>query len=229
MDYGDLTVIIPTLNEERNIKELIKIIRNSYKGIKVVVADDGSTDNTAAIVKKFGMSDKNIKLLDRGREKTHGLTASVIDAVKNTKTGLLIVIDGDLQHPPEKIAEITAKLMDGNDLVIGTREKVEGEWPLQRRLMSVIATNIARLRLMKAVKDPMSGFFGVRSELFKKALAAKEKRFEKRGYKVMFDLLKCAPMARTANVYYTFGKRSGGESKIGVKQVICFLKSVAKP
>ena len=207
MDYGDLTVIIPTLNEERNIKELIKIIRNSYKGIKVVVADDGSTDNTAAIVKKFGMSDKNIKLLDRGREKTHGLTASVIDAVKNTKT----------------------KLRDGNDLVIGTREKVEGEWPLQRRLMSVIATNIARLRLMKAVKDPMSGFFGVRSELFKKALAAKEKRFEKRGYKVMFDLLKCAPMARTANVYYTFGKRSGGESKIGVKQVICFLKSVAKP
>jgi len=183
MSYQDVTVIIPTLNEGKNIGELIKIISGRYKGIKVIVADDGSTDATISIVKKFGRSNKNIKLLDRSREKIHGLTASVIAAVKKTETRLLVVIDGDLQHPPEKIAEITAKLRQGNDLVIGTRARVAGKWPVQRRLMSIIATSIARLRLMNAVKDPMSGFFGVKSELFRKVLAAKENKFEKKAIK----------------------------------------------
>ena len=226
MSYADVTVIIPTLNEEKNIEELIKLISSSYNGIKITVADDGSSDATAAIVKKFSRSNKNIKFLDRSSQKIKGLTASVLDAVKITKTRFLVVIDGDLQHPPEKISEITARLRQGNDIVIGTRAKVLGKWPVQRRLMSLIATSIARLRLMSSVKDPMSGFFGVKSEVFLKVLAAEENKFEKRGYKVLFDLLKSIPGARTANVYYTFGERRRGESKIGGKQVISFLKSL---
>ena len=228
MSYEDVTVIIPTLNEGKNIGELIDLISSSYKGIKITVTDDGSSDDTAEIVKKFNKSNKNIKLLDRSSEKIKGLTASVIDAVKITKTQFLVVIDGDLQHPPEKIREIIDKLRQGNDIVIGARAKVLGKWPVQRRLMSLIATSIARLRLMSTVADPMSGFFGVKSEVFGKVLAVKENKFEKRGYKVLFDLLKSIPGARTANVYYTFGERRRGESKIGGIQVISFLKSIIK-
>ena len=227
MGYEDVTVIIPTLNEEKNIGELIRVLSNSYKGAKVIVTDDGSTDATATIVKDFSMGNKNIKLLDRSSEKIHGLTASVVDAVKKVNTEFLVVIDGDLQHPPKKIKEIVEKLRS-RSIVIGTRARVLGSWPLQRRLMSIAATNLARLRLGRRVEDPMSGFFGVRSELFKKVIASKEEKFEKQGYKVLFDLLKCAPKAKHASVYYVFGERMGGESKIGHRQVLAFLKSLMR-
>lgn len=226
MEYRDLTVIIPTLNEAKNISELIRAISSSYRGAKIIVADDGSRDGTKNIVNRVSSSNKNVKFLDRSSEKIHGLTASVVDAAKSVNTRFMVVIDGDLQHPPERVGEMVGKLREGNQLVIGTRAKVLGKWPVQRRLMSIVATSLARLRLMRHVEDPMSGFFGVEGMLFKRVLAEKEHRFEKKGYKVLFDLLKQVPKAKTANVYYVFGERKGGESKIGGKQVISFMKSV---
>ncbi|MBI2663982.1 glycosyltransferase [Candidatus Woesearchaeota archaeon] len=215
MNYADTTVIIPTLNEAKSVGELIKIIKSSYKGITIIVADDGSGDGTKEIVRKL-----DAKLLDRTNASVHGLTASVVDAAKTAETRFIIVIDGDLQHPPEKIREIAAMLREGNDVVIGTRAKVAGKWPLQRKIMSAAATGLARIRLMRNIKDPMSGYFGIKAELFK------EKRFEEKGYKVLFDLLKQLPNARIANVYYTFGERAAGKSKIGGKQIISFLKAI---
>lgn len=228
MSYREFTVIIPTLNEAKNISELIKILSGSYKGIKIVVADDGSSDGTKEIVREIGRRNRNVKLLDRSKEHIHGITASVVDAAKASETPYIIVIDGDLQHPPEKIGEIAEKLNNGADIAIGTRQRVIGSWPLQRRMMSLTATSLARIRLMRVIKDPMSGFFGARNELFKKVIAEGEKRFVKEGYKVLFDFLKCAPKARIAEVPYNFGERKRGKSKINARHVAHFLKSLLR-
>ncbi len=227
MNYSDVTVIIPTLNEAENISELIRIISRSYRNIRILVADDGSSDGTTEIVSKIGKSNRNVKLLDRSKEKVHGITASVIDAVMAAKTPYIIVIDGDLQHPPEKIGEIAEKLKEGKDIAIGTRKAVVGGWPLQRRLMSLIATNLARMKLGKRVADPMSGFFGAGRELFRNAVEKNGHRFVKEGYKVLFDLLKCSPKASIAEVSYNFGERKRGKSKIRARHVMHFLKSLA--
>ncbi len=228
MSYRDFTAIIPTLNEARNISELIMMIGSSYNGIKIVVADDGSSDGTGKIVREIGRRNRNVKLLDRSRAPVHGITASVIDAAKAANTKYVVVIDGDLQHPPEKIGEIAEKLRKGNDIAIGTRQLVIGKWPVQRRMMSLIATSLARIRLMMNVKDPMSGFFGARNELFRSVAAASEKRFVKEGYKVLFDFLKCAPKAKIAEVPYNFSERKRGKSNIKARHVIHFLKSLAR-
>ena len=228
MNYTGTTVIIPTLNESQNITELLETIRRNYPEAKVIVADDGSTDGTKEKVSATGRKNRNIKLLDRSSEKLHGLTASVIDAVKTADSEFVAVIDGDLQHPPEKIKEITKKLEEGNDIAIGTREKVEGIWPLQRRIMSKTATTLAQLRLRRMLRDPMSGFFGAKTAMFRKVLAEKEAKFEKKGYKVLFELLKYAPNAKIAEVSYTFRERAGGKSKIGKKQVIAMARALIK-
>lgn len=226
MNYKNFTVIIPTLNEAENISELISIICSSYNGIRIIVADDGSSDGTREIVRKIGRSNRNVKLLDRSARAIHGITASVIDAARAAGTTYAVVIDGDLQHPPEKIGEIAERLREGSEVVIGTRQLVIGGWPLHRRMMSIIATNLARARLMRSIKDPMSGFFGARNELFRSVAAANKKRFVKEGYKVLFDLLKCAPTAKIAEVPYNFGERKRGKSKIKARHVIYFLKSL---
>jgi len=224
MTYANVTVLIPTLNEAKNIGELVRILR-LYKGIKIIVADDGSTDGTQEIVRKL----KGVKLLDRSKEPVHGLTASILDAARHIETKFFVVIDGDLQHPPEKIKNIVEKLHNGADLVMGIREKVVGEWPFSRRLMSAVATNLARIRLVRWVEDPMSGFFGVRSVLFKLVLAENEKKFEKEGYKVLFDFLKYMPRPiSVGKVYYDFGQRHSGTSKIAHKHKISLLKSLIK-
>lgn len=226
MNYEDFTVIIPTLNEAENISELTGIISRSYKGAKIIVADDGSSDGTTGIVSRIGRSNRNVKLLERQDEPVHGITASVIDAAAEAKTPYIIVIDGDLQHPPEKIGDIAKKLMEGSDIVVGTRKIVFGGWPLQRRAMSLAATSLARIKLGRHVADPMSGFFGARRELFMNVVENNRHRFVKEGYKALFDLLKCAPKAKIAEVPYNFGERKRGKSKIKARHVMHFLKSL---
>jgi dolichol-phosphate mannosyltransferase len=229
MYYRDVTVVVPTLNEGHNISKLLSLIERLYPGISVIVADDGSTDGTQESVIKARRKNKRIMLLDRRSEREHGLTASVLDGASMVKTAYIIVIDGDLQHPPEKIGEIARELRGGNTIVIGTRNKVIGTWPLHRRIMSTLATILARIRLMRNVQDPMSGFFGVRKELFLRILAAKGKRFERSGYKVLFDILKYLPHGtRISVVGYTFGERMAGQSKIGFTQVVSMIRSLGR-
>ncbi|MBI4438463.1 glycosyltransferase [Candidatus Woesearchaeota archaeon] len=228
MTYSQLTVIIPTLNEEKNISRLLKLITSMYSDAKVTVSDDASKDRTQAIVKEAASRNRNISLIDRAKEPEKGLTASVIDAAKKTRTKYLIVIDGDLQHPPEKIKEIYEKLK-ANDIVGAARRKVLVKWAAHRRIVSSAATLLAKLRLRKNLTDPLSGYFGTRTELFNKVLSENEKKFEKEGYKVFFELLKYAPKnAKITEVKYDFGLRKGGQSKLKARHAVLFIKSLTK-
>ena len=225
----DTTLILPTLNEEKNIKELLDIVFSLYPDINAIVADDGSTDNTQDIV--FDYKGGNVTLLDRSKENEKGITASVLDAARLVTTKNMLVMDADLQHPPEKVKEIIDDLRF-NDLVVGMRGRVDNEWPVYRKVMSWGGDAVSRVRL--ALKpyvclDTMSGFFGIKANLFRQILSKHEGKFEKKGYKILFDTLKDAPNdMRLGHVTYSFGTRQGGESKIGLKHVYYHIKSLLK-
>lgn len=214
------TIIIPTLNEEENIGAILTTLKRLYPKIKIIVTDDGSKDKTQAVVKKFN----GVLLVDR-TNKLHGLTASILDALRFVKTPNVVIMDADFQHPPEKVLEIIKKL-ETHDLVIGIRRKIK-EWWLFRRLISKIANLLAYIRLLhKGIKckDAMSGFFGIKTTLLKKM---DYKRFELRGFKILFDILKACPKnIKIGYIYYTFQGRRFGKSKLNTKQTIYFLKSL---
>jgi len=226
MKYEDLTIITPTLNEEENISKLIPILQRLYPKATIIVSDDCSKDNTQKIVSGFSKKNRRIKLMDRRQKKIKGLTASVLDAVIATKTPYLVVMDSDLQHPPEKVAEIYSKLKQNYDIVIGSRRKVEGDWGVYRKTMSKTATWLAIIRLLRYVKDPMSGFCGVKTRLFKEKIKQKRHRFVETGFKFLFDLLKISPRAKVGEIFYVFDLRKHGESKIGKRAIKAFLKSL---
>ncbi|RMF56012.1 glycosyltransferase [Candidatus Woesearchaeota archaeon] len=230
MDFGDTTVIIPTLNEEKNIGEMLRILDKLYPGINIIVSDDGSKDKTQDIVRNYG--NPNFIVLDRSKQKVKGLTIRVIDAAKTVKTEFIVVTDADMQHPPEKIKEIIEKLRNGYNIVIGCREKILAKWPWHRKLMSKTAIILGQLRLLLKgiyVKDVVSGFFGVRSDLFKEVISKAEHKFEPRGYKVLFDLLKQINRSKKIGyVNYQFGLRKRGESKISRRHVVLYFKSLFK-
>jgi dolichol-phosphate mannosyltransferase len=226
MDYSTVTVIIPTLNEEKNIGRLVGLLRKTYKKITVIVVDDGSTDQTQRNAEEAGAI-----VIDRRNETIHGLCISVIDGIKTATTEYVIVMDGDMQHPYEKIEEMVQKL-EHCPVVVGTREQVLNDWPWHRRFMSKLAIFLGRTRLFVSgvrCDDIVSGFFGIRTQLFKDVAAKHYDKYELQGYKVLFDTLKYLP--RGTKVYqlkYDFGLREAGTSKIHRRHVLYYFRSLFK-
>ncbi|MBU0687602.1 MAG: polyprenol monophosphomannose synthase [Candidatus Margulisbacteria bacterium] len=229
-NYSDIAIIIPTLNEAQNIEELIQNILRIFPQIKIIVADDGSKDKTQDIVNRIHGKNSNITLLDRSKEKIHGLTASVLDGIKIATTPFFIVMDADLQHPPEKIEAFINTLRSGQaDFVIGIREKVIGDWPLHRRALSNLGRLMGRWFLLlqgKNCNDVLSGFFAGKTDLAKNLINQNPRRFEPKGYKILFDLIKVAPKnIKIAEVAYAFNERKRGSSKINVKHLLYYFRS----
>lgn len=225
MEAKDLTIIIPTLNEEANIGRLSDEIVKLLPGVSVLVVDDGSTDSTQEIVKN---KNDQVKLLDRSKEQIHGLTISIVDGIKQCTTPNFMVIDGDFQHPPESLLDAFECFQQGPDIVSGYRIKVE-DWPFTRKLMSFAAQVLAYfsllLRRRQRPKDIMSGFFGGKVETIKPLLESD--KLALKGYKLYFDLLKILPRDATILQFgYIFKNREFGDSKIGKTQIWEFFKSV---
>lgn len=239
-DFSQLTLIIPTLNEVCSIGLLLGTLVKSYPGVKIVVADDCSDDGTSQVAKSFqkrhrdsaadeGMS---VELLDRRHAATAGITASVLDAVHKCKTPYLIVMDADFQHPPNKVAEIFQLLLGGADIAVGCRESAKENRPFVRGAMSAVSTYLARKYLAQCgtqVSDPLSGFFGAKTSLIRELAEKFAHRFELRGYKVLFDVLKAAPSSlKIAECFYSFGERPYGRSKLRVVHVLYFLRALSR-
>ncbi len=234
-DFSDLTVIIPTLNEREDVPKLIGILQRSYKGVHVIISDDGSTDGTKRAVERISKRSRNVIFLDRSKMHIHGLTASVVDAAMIAKTPKIVVMDGDMQHPPNKVGGI-AKALDHNDIVVGVRSAIKN-WDLHRRIVSksinALAYGTFKLRGRHTTKDMMSGFFGIRSALFKHLITKNSDEFTGKGYKVLLDILRVSDKsARVAEVHYkTFQDRRHGRSKLkmmGIHQAPKVLRSVLK-
>ncbi len=231
MEYSDLTVIIPTLNEVRDVPRVISSLQRHYPGCRVIVSDDGSTDGTKAAVLKLGRSNGNVSLCDRTSEPVHGLTASVVDAAMRSHTRYTIVMDGDGQHPIGGVGGLYRELSDGSDISVGVRTAVR-DWGLYRRILSkgiiIISKVVFAMRGKRAVSDMMSGFFGIRTELFRRMIRENKKRFVMEGYKVLIDTLKCVDR-KTKIVempYSTFHKREHGKSKLTSRIMLDVLRSL---
>lgn len=88
-----ITVIIPAYNEEKSIDSTIKhVVNSNYPNVKILVVNDGSTDNTSSVVKKLCKKYKNLELLDKSNS---GKADSLNCALKGVKTDLFAVVDSD--------------------------------------------------------------------------------------------------------------------------------------
>src|SRR2546428_453507 len=93
-----------------------------------------------------------------------------------------------------------------------------GQWPWSRRLVSRIATLTARIGLGLRVRDPLSGFFTVRREILT------ERGYLGLGYKLLVEILARHPQARIAEIPYRFVDRRRGRSKLGVGEIVAFIR-----
>jgi len=124
----DLSIIIPSFNEEQNINELYERIVKTLFEIKIddyeiIFIENGSTDNSLSILKNLNTLNKNVKIVSFSRN--FGYQNAILAGLDFSKKNHACILDGDLQDPPEIIKDFVLKANDGFDVVYGIRKKRE--------------------------------------------------------------------------------------------------------
>lgn len=124
-----ISVIIPVLNEATNIAELLQrfeaVFSKNIKDTEVIFVDDGSTDDTAGILKTRADSSRWLRLIELSRN--FGNQAAVSAGLDHCTGDCAVIIDGDLQDPPELIPAMIEKWQGGYEVVYAQRQKRKGE------------------------------------------------------------------------------------------------------
>lgn len=209
----DFSVVIPTLNEEENIGRVIEGVRE-HGDPDITVVDDGSTDHTTEIARE-----KGARVIERGGRRD--LSRSIVLGLEEACFDKVVIIDGDGQHPPERVPEILEGL-DESELFVVSRTGVEGRWGRLRRFMSLGADTLAKTMFQscRQVRDPVSGFFGVRKGSLDTG------RLDPTGYKVLVEILVTHDI-EVGETGYVFRQREGGTSSIGLLEVAKFALHLA--
>jgi polyisoprenyl-phosphate glycosyltransferase len=124
-----VSVVVPLYNEEATIPELYTRLTNAMQAItnsyELIWVNDGSADDTLGQMKKYAAQDSHIKYISFSRNFGHqsAISAGIENAVGNA----VVIIDGDLQDPPEVIADLYAKFNQGYHVVYAKRAKRDGE------------------------------------------------------------------------------------------------------
>jgi glycosyltransferase involved in cell wall biosynthesis len=219
-----VTVVIPTYREVENLPRLVerlRAVRDSGLDIDVLLMDDDSRDGSAERVADFRLP--WLRLVTRTTNR--GLSFAVLDGLKLSDRDLLVVMDADLSHPPEKIPELLAALDAGADMAVGSRFADGGttadDWGMLRWVNSRIATFLAWP--LTTLRDPMSGFFALRRDTF-----AAGTNFDPIGYKVLLELIiKCRCRA-VIEVPIHFDNRLYGASKLTFKEQLRYLRHLRR-
>ncbi len=126
---AEISIVVPVLNEEESIKPFLQrtesVLDKIGKPYEIIFALDPSTDNTKKIILDEIKRNKNIRLLIFSRQ--FGQPAATMAGIFNCKGSFCVIIDADLQDPPEVIEELYKKIILGNEVVYAKRKSRKGE------------------------------------------------------------------------------------------------------
>ena len=231
-ENGQISIIIPTYNESENIIKILHSIGEILpKNIptQAIVVDDNSPDGTGKIVEDYlknvkKIADYTVEIIHRKAK--DGLGSAILKGIQQAKGDTIVVMDSDFSHPPQIIPKLIESIKKYQyDIAVASRYikggKIQG-WSLKRKIMSKSATLIAKKGLGIDTKDPMSGFFAFKRNIIKGL------NIDAIGYKILLEILVKTRDVNIKEIPYTFQDREVGSSKLGVKTIFDYCRSVWK-
>lgn len=215
-----VSVIMPTLNEAGNIASLIECTVAAIQSagvtqIEILVVDDDSADLTWQIASRVECPPAQVVVIRRMQE--HGLTVSLLEGIAAARHEVIIWLDCDFSHPPERIPQMLYMLEQGFDVVVNSRyvvgggEERVGEGGALQRFISQASNWFARFLLDPSFADYTSGFVTVRKEV----LQAIPLRGDYGEYFVDFIFRTLRKGYRVCELPFQAMPRKSGKSKTG--------------
>jgi polyisoprenyl-phosphate glycosyltransferase len=215
-DHPTLSVVAPCFNEEGGLQELYRRIRQVLEGAgeswELVLVNDGSRDRTPEIMRELREGDPRVKVVDFARNFGHQV--AVTAGMDYARGDAVVLIDADLQDPPEVILDLLAKWREGYEVVYAVRAERKGETWFKE------FTAKAFYRIIYSITDiniPMdTGDFRLMDRKVVEALKTmKEKHRFMRGMSVWVGF-------RQVGVNYVRAERYAGETKYPLKKMLKF-------
>ncbi len=225
--FCDVSVIVPTYCEADNLPLLIPQIAGALAAAglhgEILIVDDDSPDATAAVCAELARNHA-VRLLIRKGER--GLSSAVLHGMRAAHGAVLVVMDADLSHPPEKIPALVEAIRSGGaDFAIGSRYvpggKTDAAWGWSRRLNSKAATLLARP--LTRAHDPLAGFFALRRSTF-----AERGPYDAVGFKIGLELIVKCGCRRITEIPITFRDRHHGASKLTWRARVDYLRHLKR-
>jgi dolichol-phosphate mannosyltransferase len=214
-----VSIIVPTLNEEQNILPLVsEITACAVPFREILFVDDHSTDATRDKIRALA-ENQPIRLVEQDGAGP-GLAGAIMAGARTARGEILLVMDADLSHPPDRIKDLVAPLLAGTaDLVVGSRYVKGGStpgWPAWRRVVS--QTGAALAYPLTGLHDSMCGFFAIgRSRLLELAPQTS-------GFKIVFEtMVRARGTLRVREIPIVFRERVRGKSKMSFGVALRFF------
>jgi polyisoprenyl-phosphate glycosyltransferase len=207
------SVVIPVYNEEANVRELssrlVPVLERAGKSFEILFVDDGSRDQTAAMVRALSVSDARIKLIRFARN--YGQEAAVQAGILRASGRWVIQMDGDLQNPPEELEKLLAKRDEGYEIVYGVRKKRKD--PIHRVAASRIMMWVMQSVLEIELPEDVTTFRVIEGKTARLIAGLPEK-------KKFFSALAVWTGARSASVPVGHAARIHGVTKYNLAKLI---------
>lgn len=226
----EVSIIIPTYNESENIKGILHLIKEHLPKntiVEAIVVDDNSPDGTGKIAEDYfkSLKEKTRYTVNVINRKTReGLSSAILNGIQHAKGKIVVVMDSDFSHPPQLIPKLVDALKQSKtDIVVASRYLNGGSiqgWSIKRKMISKIATIIAKRGLGIKESDPMSGFFAFNKDIIKGI------NFDAIGYKILLEMIVKVKGVSIKEIPYTFSDRENGKSKLGTKIILEYIHAV---
>lgn len=221
IDFGSVSIIMPTFNEAGNVadlmREAVRNVRNcGVDEVEVIVVDDDSPDLTWQIASETECEGAQVRVIRR--MENHGLTASLNDGIDAASKEVIVWFDCDFSQPPERIPQMLFMLGQGFDVAVNSRyvlgggEARSGPGGDLHLLLSRLLNKLLGMLLSSSFFDYTSGFVAVRREVFRDIRLKGDygEYFIDFIYRVIRD-----SRFRVCELPYIMQPRRSGESKTG--------------
>ncbi len=217
-----VTLIVPTRNEAESVGPLVDRVLAAFSeddlDLEIVFVDD-SDDDTPQVLTELGVRCPEVRSIHRPpAQRWGGLGGAVVDGLASARGATIVVMDGDLQHPPETVPALVTRSVAIGGVAVASRH-VDGGAAVglsaTRRVLSAVAALLARAvfpRSVGRVSDPMSGFFAMPRAHIDLG------RLQPDGFKILMELLATHSQLPVVEVPYRFDVRVAGVSKASLAQ-----------